>query len=186
MEVDGNAKVLAAALTDGGHALQNSVHLVVGVDHLQLLSGVHLDGGKAGVLAFQSGSAHIAGAIATDPAVHTHVVTAGTAHELVHRGIEELALDVPQSLINAGNGAHEHAAAPVEPGTVQHSGKIFDPHGVLANEVGLHLLDTGQHGGAVALQHRLAPAGKALVGHDLNKAPAGTDGIGVDFNDLHG
>ena len=44
---------------------------------------------------------------------------------------------------------------------------------VLADEVGLHLLDTGQNGGAVAFQHGLAPAGQALVGHDLNKAPAG-------------
>ena len=69
---------------------------------------------------------------------------------------------------------------------VQHSGKVLNAHGVLADEVGLHLLDTGQNGGAVAFQHGLAPAGQALVGHDLNKAPAGTDGIGVDFNDLHG
>ena len=34
VEVNGNAEVLAAALTDGGHALQNSIHFVVGVDHL--------------------------------------------------------------------------------------------------------------------------------------------------------
>ena len=135
---------------------------------------------------FFSSAAHVVGAVAADPAVHAHVVAAGTAHELVDRGVEELALDVPQGLINAGNGAHQHAAAAVETGAVQHSGKVLNAHGVLADEVGLHLLDTGQNGGAVAFQHRLAPAGQALVGHDLNKAPAGTDGIGVDFNDLHG
>ena len=186
VEVDGDAEILAAAFPDGGHAFQNGVHLVVGVDHLQLFGGVHLDGGKAGILALQSSSAHVVGAVAADPAVHAHVVAAGTAHELVDRGVEELALDIPQGLINAGNGAHQHAAAAVEPGAVQHSGKVLNAHGVLADEVGLHLLDTGQNGGAVAFQHGFAPAGQALVGHDLNKAPAGTDGIGVDFNDLHG
>ena len=88
-----------------------------------------------------------------------------------------LPLDIPERLVDPGHGAHQNGAAPVEACPVQHIPKVLDPHGVGPQQIVLHLLHTGQDGGGLALDHRLAPAGEAAVRLDLDKSPAGTDQI---------
>ena len=185
MEINGDSEIFPAAFPDGVHAFQHGVNFLIAVDHLQLFGGVHFDGGKTGLLFGQGRGSDVAGTVTADPAVHPHIVPAGAAHELVYRRVEKLALDVPQGLIDSGDGAHQHAAAPVEPGTVKDGGKVLNPHGILADQIGLHLLHAGQNCGAMPFQHRLAPACQTLVGDDLHKSPAGPHGIGADFDYLH-
>ena len=43
--------------------------------------------------------------VATDPAVHLHAVAHQTTEQFIHGRAQYLALDVPQRLIDAGDGA---------------------------------------------------------------------------------
>ena len=185
VEVDGDAEVPAAAFSHAGNTLQQRIHLGVAVQKLQLVGAVHFDGGEALLFLFQCSAAHIGGAVAAHPAVHPHLIAAAAAHQLPDRHIEVFALDIPQGLIDAGDGAHQDAAAAVEAAAEQHSPQVFDLHGVGTNEVRLHLMDALAYGGGAAFQHRLAPAGNACIGADLNKSPAGTHQPCLNFCDLH-
>ena len=185
VKINGNAKVLAAALAHAGYALQQGINLGVAVQKLQLVGAVHLDGGEALLFLFQCSAAHIGGAVAAYPAIHPHLIAAAAAHQLPDRHIEVFALDIPQGLIDAGDGAHQDAAAAVEATAEQHSPQVFDLHGVGTNEVRLHLMDALAYGGGAAFQHRLAPAGNACISADLNKSPARTHQPCLNFCDLH-
>ena len=185
VEVDGDAEVPAAAFSHAGNTLQQGIDLGVAVQKLQLIGAVHFDGGKALLFLFQCSAAHIGGAVTAHPAVDPHFVAAAAAHQLPDRAPEKFALDVPQGLIDAGNGAHQDAAAPVEAAAEQHRPQVLDLHGVGTNEVRLHLMDALAYGGGAAFQHRLAPAGNACIGADLNKSPAGTHQPCLNFCDLH-
>ena len=185
VEVDGNAKIFAADLTDGRHPLQHRIDLIVGVDHLQFLGCIHLNGPEALVHFLLGGSSHVTGAIPADPRIYLHAIPALTPHELVDRHAKHLAFDIPQGLIDAGNGAHQHTAAPIKACPVEHRPKPLNVGGILADEVVPHLLHTGQHRLGMSLQNGLAPTGNAAVGLDLHKAPSGPHIVRIDRCDLH-
>ena len=96
-----------------------------------------------------------------------------------------LPLDIPERLVDAGDGAHQDGTAPVEAGPIEGAPDILDPHGVGANQIVAHLLYAGQNGGGLALDDGLAPAGKAVAGLHLHKPPAGPDQIGADIGNGH-
>ena len=165
--------------------MPRGIDLVVGVDHLQVLGCVHLDGGEACVHALLCHSARVRGTVAADPGVDADIITAFAAHQLIDGRTEELALDVPQCLIDACDGTHQNAAAAIEARAVEEGGDVLDAGGIRADQIGGHFVDAGKHRIAVAFKDGFAPACDAFVGFDFHKAPAGTDVIGVYACDLH-
>ena len=180
-----DGKILAAGFSDGSDSLENSVDLIIGIDHLKLVGGVHLDGCEALVLTFLCGGTHVGRSVASDPGIYLHAVAAGAAHELPYWSPKELALDVPQALVDTGDGAHENSATPVESGPVDGGLDILDPHGILADQIRLIFVHTGEDRVAVSLEDSFAPAGVSFISNDLDKTPAGSYVICIYFYDFH-
>ena len=185
MEVDRNAKVFAAGLPDGSHALQNCIHLFIAVDHLQFLGGIHLDSGEARVHALLSHGTRIRGTVSADPRIDPDLIAAPASHQFVNRGIEHFSLDVPQCLINSREGTHHHTAAAVKARAIDGSAQVLNAGGILADEVGLILIQAGQHSVCMSFQNSLTPASITLVRFDLHKSPSGPDIISINSSDLH-
>ena len=185
VEVDGDAKILAAGFPDGGNTLQNCIDLIVGIHHLQFFGCVHLDGLEAGIHLLLCGLTHIGGTVTADPGIDLHLIPAGSAHQLIDRCVEHLALDVPQRLINAGQCAHQHTAAAVKTGTVDGGPNAFNVSRIGTDQVIPVFLNTGKHCLCVTLQNCLTPTGDAFIGHDFYESPAGTNEVCIDRCDFH-
>src|SRR5699024_2210207 len=105
--------------------------------------------------------------------------------QLVHRRIERLALQVPQGVVDTGDGGAEHRPAAVEAGAGHLLPEVLDPGRVLPEQqVGI-AVDHALHGLGVALQACLAPADGAVDGLDPDKQPARDDLEGLDTVDDH-
>jgi hypothetical protein len=123
--------------------------------------------------------------VAADPRIHANLVAHLTAQQIADRHAKGLALDVPQRLIDAGQRTHVDRAATVEAAAVEHGPDVFDVAWVFADQVVGQFLDGGRHGVGAAFDHRLAPTGHALVGFDLEEAPARRNDEGGEFGDFH-
>jgi len=90
---------------------------------------------------------------------------------LPDRGIEHFAFDIPQRLINTGDGAHQNRPPAVEARAVHHLPQVVDARRILANQVFAQLVHRGFNGARTAFNHRLAPANHAFVGFDFQEHP---------------
>jgi hypothetical protein len=63
---------------------------------------------------------------------------------------------------------------------------VFDLQGVFPDQVVRQFVDGGRDGGGAAFDHRLAPAGDAIISVDLEEEPARRDGVGGKPGNLHG
>ena len=167
-----NAKTLSAALPYARDALEHGVYLIIGIDELQLLRRVHLDGPEALVLLLLRGSRNVRRPVAADPGIYADGIPAGASHELVCRNAEHLALDVPERLVDAGYRAHQHRAAAIKSGAVKRTPYVLDTRGIPPDEILAHLLCACLDRPAVSLEHRFAPSGYPLVGTHFQKAPS--------------
>jgi hypothetical protein len=98
---------------------------------------------------------------------------------------ERLALDVPQRLVDARDGAHVDGATAIEAAAIHDGPVVLDQEGILADQVVCQFVDGGLDGQRTAFDDRLAPADDALVGLDLQEQPARRNDIGGEFGDLH-
>ena len=73
--------------------------------------GVHLDRGEARLDLRAAASSDLGGFVAADPGVHPDPVPDRPAEQGVHRYADGLPGDVPQRLVEAGDGAGEHGPA---------------------------------------------------------------------------
>ena len=71
-------------------------------------------------------SANPAANISALPSISTAVYT----NPCVYGHAESLTLDIPESLVDPGDGAHQHAAAPVEAGAVDGAPQVLNPVGI--------------------------------------------------------
>jgi hypothetical protein len=124
-------------------------------------------------------------AVAADPAVGLHLVAHQAAQQFVDRRAQDLALDVPQRLVDAGDRAHQDRAAAVEAGAVHGLPQVVDAGRVLPDQVGLEFLDRGFDGARAAFDDGLAPADDAFVGVDFQEHPARRNTVGGQFGDFH-
>lgn len=76
-------------------------------------------------------------------------------------------------------------AATVETAAIEHGPDVFDIAWVLADQVVGQFFDRGSHGMGAALDNGLAPTSHALVGFNLEEAPARRDDEGGQFGDFH-
>ncbi len=81
-------------------------------------------------------------------------------------------LEVPQGLVDTGDGAHQDRPAAVETGAIQGLPEMLDAMRILADQVIGELVHRRLDGRRTAFHHRLAPAEATLVGLDLEKQPA--------------
>ncbi len=186
VEVHTNADVLAHRFADHRHIGDGLLHLGVAVDVLHLFGAVHLHGGKAARHRRLRLGRRVCRAITPYPGVDADAVTHLAAQQPMHRHAQRLALDVPQRLIHAGDGAHHHRAAPVEAGAVHHIPQVLHIARVAAHQVVGQLLNRSGYGVGTAFDDRLAPADDTFVGVDLEKAPARGHDKGGELDDFHG
>ena len=88
-------------------------------------------------------------------------------------------------LIDTGQRAHVDRATTVEAAAIEHGPDVFDVAWVFADQVVGQFLNGGGDGVGAAFDHGLAPTGDALVGFDLQEAPARRDDEGGEFGDFH-
>src|SRR6218665_3196601 len=107
------------------------------------------------------------------------------AEQLVYRDAERLALDVPQGLIDAGDGAHEDRSATVKARTLHHLPAVIDACRVLPDQVRLQFMHCRLNGARMAFDHRFAPADEALVRLDAQEHPTRRHPVGRQLRDFH-
>ena len=173
VEVDGDIHIEAKLIADRGDPVADGLHLFEAVDVVHLLGAVHLQSAVSLLIGLAGSGADIRGTVAADPAVDLESVAAGAAQQFIDRNPERLALDVPESLIDAGDGAHDLRAAAVEAAPVHHLPDVLNAGGVLAGDQPAELLHAGAHRIGTPLDNRLSPAGNSFVGVDLQEKPAG-------------
>ena len=103
----------------------------------------------------------------------------------MHRGAVGLAGDIPQRLVDAGDGTGQYRAVTVEAASAEHLPGVGDPQRVRADEVLGEDLDRCPHRLGPALNHRLTPADDAVVGLDPAEQPARRDQERLDPCDPH-
>src|SRR6185437_9393029 len=123
--------------------------------------------------------------VASDPAIRFQAVAHEPTEQLVHRHAERFALDVPERLVDAGDGAHEHRTAAVERAAIHGLPMIIDPCGVLANQLLAYLGHRSFDAAGAAFHHRLAPADQTFVGFHFEKHPARRNLKGRESRDSH-
>ena len=168
------------------HLRHRRIHCAGGVDDAHLLAAVELEVVEAAGLQRLHAGNHIRRTVAADPAVGAHLVAHETAEQLVHRHAQHLALDVPQRLVDTGDGAHQDRAAAVETGAIHGLPEVIDAARVLADQVVGQLMHRRFHRARTAFDDGLAPAGDALVGFDLQEHPARRQAIRGQASDFHG
>ncbi len=186
VEIQPELDRVAESRADLRYARHRGIHGARAVDDAHLLAAVELEMVEAAGLQRLHAGDHVGGAVAADPAVGAHAVAHQAAEQLVHRHAQHLALDVPQRLVDAGDGAHQDRPAPIEAAAVQRLPQVVDAARVLADEVVGQFVHRRFHRTRAAFDDGLAPAGDALVGLDLQEHPARRQAVGGQSGDLHG
>ena len=185
MEIDADTDMRPHRLAHRRDIGQRTVELLVRIDELQFLGAIHLHRGEAARDAVLRRLRDLARPVAADPGIDADAVAALAAEQLMHRHTQRLALDVPQRLVDAGERAHVHAAAAIEPAAIQHRPVILDLVRVLADQIVGQFLHLGGDSCGAAFDHRLAPARDALIGIDLQEQPARRHQERRQLGDLH-
>src|SRR5699024_8517252 len=96
-----------------------------------------------------------------------------------------LALDVPEGLVDAGDGTHEYRSAAVKSGSVEFVPDAFDLKRIPADERLHHFDDRRLDGGRLAFDDRFTPADKSFVRLHFQKQPSRRYGEQFIASDLH-
>ncbi len=185
MKIDRDAEVRADRFPHRRHPLGNRLDLRERIDVAQFLDRVHLGRREAERLPLQRGGGDVGGAVAADPRIDANFVADGSAQQLIDRDVVALALDVPQRLVDPGDGAHQHRTAAIKAGAVEHLPDVLDPVRIAPDQHLLHLGDGGGDGRGVPFDHRLAPTLDPRVGRDLDEQPARRHDKTFDFCNFH-
>jgi hypothetical protein len=186
VEVQRHVALIAQRLARLAGALDRPTDLRPGVDQPQRARGVHLHRREPGRSLRGRLLPHLGGIVAADPGVHADAVAHRPAQQLVHGRAADLARDVPQRLVDAGQGAGEHGAAAVEAALGQHLPVILDAQGIGPDQQVGELVHRGADRVGAALHHGLAPADDALVGLNSQKQPARRNRKRLQPLDPHG
>ena len=154
-------------------------------DPVELGGGVHLDRREALSRPRLGRFADLVRPVAADPGVSADPVADLAAHQLPRRLAERAALQIPQSLVEAGQRAHQHRAAAIEAAAISDLPDILDGEGVVADEPVAQRLEGAVDRFRPAFEAGLAPADRAVVALDPDEQPAGRREECLDAADLH-
>jgi hypothetical protein len=106
------------------------------------------------------------------------------------RDIENLALDVPERLLDPADRAHSLDSGPPEILASHDLVQVLDSVRILADDEPADILDRPDDPGSLPLERRFAPAVESvLVGFDLDENPVPHPGVDDDTGnacDFHG
>src|SRR5690606_8742168 len=153
------------------NARDRMIDLFIGVDILQFLSSVHFQRRESFRHDVACSVADVSGAIAADPRVHFDFVATFSTQQLVYRRIVKFSFDVPQCLINPGDGAHENGPSAIEATAIHYVPMVFDAHGVLSDQVFHQLFYGSAHRRSTSFDYRFAPAVNTFVRFNLQEKP---------------
>src|SRR5690606_9700911 len=118
--------VVADRLAYRRHPLRDSRDRTGRIDPFQLGARVHLHGPVSGPDPLPGRAGDALGTVPADPSVHTHPFAHRPAEKGVDRHTERSAMNIPQRLIDAGDGAHQDRPPAVEATPVQRLPYILD------------------------------------------------------------
>ncbi|MNE55258.1 hypothetical protein D3C80_1500840 [compost metagenome] len=95
MEIHANPKIRSYSTSDSRYSFYYLVYLVMAIDILHFLRGIHLDRCKAGLLFLQRSLSNITRTISANPGIYAHRFPAGSAKQLIYGCIEVFPLDIP-------------------------------------------------------------------------------------------
>ncbi len=159
MEIDADIDVLASRLAERGERIGGLLDLAWRGHDAQPRRVQHarLEGGEAFLLPLFNG-VRAAAHVGIDP----HAVARRAAEQLVDRHAQRLALDVPQGLLDAAQGAGEDRSAAIKGMAIDGLPMVHHLPRILADQVGGDLL----HGDGARLcpsfEDRLAPDRRCL------------------------
>ena len=126
------------------------------------------------------------GTVAADPGVGADALAHEDAQQLPGGDAVELAPEVPERLVEPGQGRHEDRATAVEAAAIGYLPDVLDPARIVAEEAVPQRLEGAGHRLGMAFEAGLAPTGLAVVGLDADQEPAGRDVERFVAGDLHG
>src|SRR5689334_14696028 len=159
-------------VADTLHPPYNGLQLLGAVEPPERCSAIHLYGPKSLRKPPPCRLNHFAGRVASNPGIHGNAVTHPPTEQLPHGHTHCLALEIPQGLIQSGQGRHQHRSAAIETETVSDLPHLFDPSGIRTDEAlperGKRDFDRlGMH-----FQTALTPTNRTIVRLDTNEQPA--------------
>jgi hypothetical protein len=95
------------------------------------------------------------------------------AQQLVNRRVVVFPFDVPQRLINAGDGAHQDGPTTVKTAAIEHVPMILDVQRIPPDEMLHELLNGRAHGRGPSFDHRFTPTRDASVRVDAKNSQRG-------------
>jgi hypothetical protein len=120
-----------------------------------------------------------------DPAVEPDAIAHGAAEQLVNRGLQVLAQNIPQCLIEARKCRANHRPGAVECAAKKVLPDMLDPARILPDEPSPHLLQHRFHREAAAFQRRLAEASQTRIRVHPDHEPARSEVEGFEPGDAH-
>jgi hypothetical protein len=136
----------------------DGVYLGGTVEPAEILGAVHLHCGEALPDARAGSIGNVGGAIATDPGIDRDAIAHPSAQQLINRHPQLARLDIPQCLIDPGDGRQQDRPAAIEAEPVQCLPRVLDAVGIMPDQAIARCVDRPDDGFAVPFQRRLAPA----------------------------
>ena len=172
MEIQAKLNLVAEGFTDLRHGIHRPVYRARVVDNAHLFAAVELESVEADVAQLRDAINHFRRTVTADPAVGFDFVAHQPAHQLPDRRVQHFAFDIPQRLVDAGDGAHQDRPPAVEARAVHHLPKVVNARRILTNQVFTQLVHRRFYGTRPPFNHRFAPAHNPFIGFDFQEHPA--------------
>ncbi len=172
VEIQAKLNFVAKGFTDLRHGVDRPVYRTRVVDNAHLFAAVELEGVKADVAQLRDAVDHFRRTVAAHPAVGFDFVAHQAAHELPDRRVQHFTFDIPQRLVDTGDGAHQDRTTAVEARAVHHLPQVINARRILTNQVFTQLVHRRFNGARAPFNHRFAPAHNPFIGFDFQEHPA--------------
>ncbi len=180
MKINADIGVLASCFADAGKGFCSGFDVGLGCDDTELIARINprLEGVEAFGLAGLDGVGVVA-----NMGIDSHSIARGAPQQLIDGHSQGLALDVPQRLLDATQGAGKDWATPVEGVSIEGLPVVDHVARVLADQVRSHFGNGGGTGFGTAFGDGLSQADDALIGVNLEEQPPGLNEQGFEFGD---
>ena len=181
MQIKHDVDIVTGGLTHGRNTARRVLQCGRALDHLGNRNGQGLHGRETSFQALARAVGELLGlralvdgleVPAAQMVVKTQRVAHGTAEQLANRLPHFFALDVPERLVDAANGAHIADAGTPKILAMHDLPQMFDAARVLTDQQHRNVFDRAGDGLGFPLERGFAPAVKAgLIGFHLHEDP---------------
>ncbi|CNU89867.1 Uncharacterised protein [Salmonella enterica subsp. enterica serovar Bovismorbificans] len=171
VEIEPKLNFTAKSFADLRHGIDRRIHRTGVINHAHLFTAVQLEGVKTNTAQFFNTVNDVCRTIAAHPAIGLDFVAHQAAHELPDRRIQHLAFDIPQCLVNTGDGAHHNRAAAIKTGPVHYLPQVVDTRRIFPYQVVGKLMYCRLNSTCPTFNDRLSPANHAFIRFDFQEHP---------------